>query len=209
MGNKERRRLHLRNILFLPGAAGAPEFWHGVGERLPSTWNKLYLEWPGLGDQPHDPDVGGFADLVAIAEGKINNQTVLVAQSMGGIVAIRLALKHPKLVTHLVLTATSGGIDTAILGATDWRENYLKSFPGSARWIIDSRPDHIDHLPAIEIPTLLLWGDSDPISPLSIGNRLKELLPNSRLVVIPGGTHSFAVDHAEEVSVLIQEHLKI
>ena len=117
-------------------------------------------------------------------------------------------MKHPELINHMVLTATSGGLDTVALGAADWRQGYLKNFPASARWIVDSRPDHTAEIPTIRVPTLLIWGDSDPISPLAVGHRLKELLPNSRLAVIPGGTHSLAVDHAEEVALLIQEHLK-
>jgi pimeloyl-ACP methyl ester carboxylesterase len=60
---------------------------------LPATWNETYLSWPGLGSEPHDPQINGFDDLVALAEKEICGPTVLVAQSMGGIVAVRLALR--------------------------------------------------------------------------------------------------------------------
>ena len=119
-----------QNILFLPGAAGAPEFWHGVGERLPAAWNKTYLAWPGLGNQAHRRDVNGLADLVALAESAMNGPTVLVAQSMGGVVAIRLALRHPERITRLVLTATSGGLDMAALGGGGLAPKLLGEFPG-------------------------------------------------------------------------------
>ncbi len=42
---------------------------------------------------------------------------------------------------------------------------------------------------ATEIPTLLVWGDRDPIIPLSHGERTHEALPDSRLVVFPGAGH--------------------
>ena len=57
-------------VLFLPGVLGAPEFWHPVGERLPRAWEKVYFGWPGLGDQPPDPAVRGFDDLVALVAGR-------------------------------------------------------------------------------------------------------------------------------------------
>ena len=59
----------------------------------------------------------------------------LVAQSMGGVIAARIALAQPNLVRRLVLCVTSGGVDMAGLGAADWRADYRKSFPNAAAWI--------------------------------------------------------------------------
>ncbi len=42
---------------------------------------------------------------------QINEESVIVAQSMGGIFAVAVALKKPHLVKGLVLIATSGGIN--------------------------------------------------------------------------------------------------
>jgi pimeloyl-ACP methyl ester carboxylesterase len=54
---------------------------------------------------------------------------------------------------------------------------------------------------------LLLWGDNDPLSPIAVGEHLASLLPHATLRVVVGGTHSLAVDHAEEVANHISEHL--
>jgi pimeloyl-ACP methyl ester carboxylesterase len=126
---------------------------------------------------------------------------------MGGVVAVRAALKHPDTVQRLVLVATSGGVDVARLGGSDWRESYEAEHPAAARWITRERPDHTDEIPSITAPTLLLWGDNDAISPVGVGEHLASLLPNVRLRVIAGGTHSLAVDRAGEVAAQIRAHL--
>lgn len=121
-----------RTLVFLPGAAGAAEFWRPVASRLPDRWRKTLLSWPGAGDQPHDPDVQGFEDLIASVSRDLHGPSDLIAQSMGGIIAIGIALRHPEHVRRLVLTATSGGIDVAELGASDWREEYGAECPNAA-----------------------------------------------------------------------------
>src|SRR5476649_724560 len=119
----------MRKVLFLPGAGGSPDFWKPVGSRLPAEWSKHYFGWPGLGRQPHDPAIKGIDDLVRLVAAEMNGPVDLVAQSMGGAIAARLALAQPALVRRLVLTVTSAGVNMASLGAADWRPDYRKSFP--------------------------------------------------------------------------------
>ena len=52
------------------------------------------------------------------------------------------------------------------------------------------RPDVVTSAgPVIDSPTLLIWGDRDLISPVSVGEHLDSLLPDSHLVVLPGAAH--------------------
>ncbi|HYM31769.1 MAG TPA: alpha/beta hydrolase [Candidatus Cybelea sp.] len=197
----------VRRVVFLPGASGDPGFWRAAGDRLPASWRKTYLAWPGLGHQSHDPTVMGMDDLVALAETAIGDSSAIVAQSMGGIVAVRLALKSPEAVTHLVLAATSGGIDMSRFGASDWRAEYRREYPAASSWILDSRPDHTADLKRLRQPVLLLWGDNDPISPVAVGQYLATLLPRAALHVVAGGDHGLAQNRAADVAPLIEKHL--
>jgi pimeloyl-ACP methyl ester carboxylesterase len=196
------------HIVFLPGAGGAAEFWHPLGALLPSDWKKTYLSWPGLGNQPHDPAVTGFEDLVRLATEKISGPTVVVAQSMGGIVGVRLALKLPEKITHLVLVATSGGIGVSSLGGEDWRHSYLSNFPNSQRWITTEKPDHSADVTSITCPTLLIWGDSDPISPPLVGERLSSLIKGSKLRIIADGNHDLGRERSHEIAPIIIDQIK-
>jgi pimeloyl-ACP methyl ester carboxylesterase len=197
----------MTKILFLPGAGASPDFWKPVGSCLPAHWPKEYLGWPGLGQQPHDPAIKGIDDLVAMVVSRMDEPVDLVAQSMGGVIAARIALAHPGLVRRLVLTVTSGGVDMAGLGASDWHGDYRRSFPDAAAWI--TAPGTAPNLPVerIAAPTLLIWGDSDPVSPVAVGQHLEQRLPNARLHVVPAGNHDLAKTHAAEVASLIERHL--
>jgi pimeloyl-ACP methyl ester carboxylesterase len=193
-------------VFFLPGAGGSPDFWKPVGAKLPAAWSKHYFGWPGLGHQPHDPAVRGIDDLVRLVVDRMDGPVDLVAQSMGGVVATRVALVHPERVRRLVLVVTSGGIDVAALGAADWRPAYRESFPKAAEWIMRDRPTDVP-VERIATPTLLIWGDADPISPVAVGRHLEKRMPNARLHVIAGGDHDLATEHADLVAPLIEEHL--
>lgn len=196
------------HLLFLPGAGGAASFWHPLGALLPASWSKRYLSWPGLGHEPHDPAIQSLDEAVAHAASRLESPSVVVAQSMGGVVALRLALAHPDRISHLVLTATSGGIDVASLGASDWRGPYRAEYPEAADWLLTDRTELTAELHRVAIPTLLLWGDADPISPVEVGHRLAELLPRARLRVLAGGDHMFARDRAAEIAPWVMEHLR-
>ncbi len=165
------------------------------------------LNWPGAGAQPHDPRVRSFEDLIALTGAACEDGCDLVAQSMGGIIAVGVGLHEPRKVRRLVLVATSGGIDMTGLGAAEWREQYRTEFPDAAPWISEQRPDYGAALSRLRIPTLLIWGDSDPISPVAVGERLERTLPSASLRVLPGGTHDLAREQPDEVAALIVEHL--
>ena len=118
-----------RNVLFLPGAAGAGAFWNPVIGQLPPDWRKQAVDLPGLGSVPARPEVRSYDDLVAYVAPLIVDPTALVAQSMGAYVALQLALRCPGVLTHLVLVAATGGVDVASHGAVDWRGDYASAFP--------------------------------------------------------------------------------
>lgn len=197
----------MAKILFLPGAGGSPDFWKPAGDRLPAAWAKHYFGWPGLGDQPHDLAIEGLDDLEQLVMAQIDGPVDLVAQSMGGVIAARIALARPALVRRLVLCVTSGGVDMAGLGASDWRPDYRKSFPNAAEWITSMAASPGLPVERIVAPTLLIWGDADAISPVAVGRHLEARLPRARLEVVAGGDHDLAGTHADFVAGLIARHL--
>lgn len=149
----------------------------------------------------------GFDDLLTLVLEPLDRPCALIAQSMGGVLALRAALARPRWVTHLVLAATSGGLPMAELGAADWRAGFRTSLSHLPDWFATETTDLSEHLQEVAAPTLLLWGDADPFSPVAAGERLAMLLPDARLHVINGGDHDLGLHHAGRLAPLIDAHL--
>ena len=195
----------MTKTLYLPGAGGSAAFWKSVADRIGP--DSVMLAWPGLGNEPADRAVTGIDDLVAMVLDHLSEPVNIVAQSMGGLVAIKAVLAAPTKVKRLVLAVTSAGVNVDDLGGSDWRADYYAAYPHAAEWVGNTREDLSPQLAGIEVPTLLLWGDSDAISPVAVGERLQRLLPNARLQIIEGGDHDLAQTHADLVAEVIERHL--
>jgi pimeloyl-ACP methyl ester carboxylesterase len=67
--------------------------------------------------------------------------------------------------------------------ATIMSDFHPAGFRLMARSLADS--DTRDVLRAVRAPTLLVWGEEDVRSPVSVGRAMESLIPGARLVVIP------------------------
>lgn len=94
------------------------------------------------------------------------------------------------------------------LGATDWRPALRSGSPDVPRRFDEYRGDLSSRIAALETPTLLLRGDSDPISMIGVDARLASLLRNASLCVLSGGGHDVARTHSDKIAPLVDEHLK-
>ncbi len=65
---------------------------------------------------------------------------------------------------------------------------------------IIARADSLALLPSIAVPTLVLVGDSDVLTPPSRARELAEAIPNARLVVIPESGHASTLEQPEAVN---------
>jgi poly(3-hydroxyoctanoate) depolymerase len=197
------------SLVFLPGAGGRAEFWRPVAERLGDLGPCVRFAWPGFGDEPADPTIvsldGLFRWLIARLPGGPSH---VIAQSMGGVLVARLAIEHPERVASLVLCATSGGVDVAALGGADWRAAFRAELPHVPTWFESDRTDLSNRLPEIQAPTLVLGGDSDPISPRAVATLVCRLIPNARSQVLRNAGHDFANRQPDQVAAAIRAHLR-
>lgn len=196
-------------ILFLPGASGNTHFWRPAADFLRTPLPTQQLGWPGFGDVPRNTTINSLQDLAGLALEQIDRPTALVAQSMGGVVAVQVALQRPELISHLVLSVTSGGLDVSALGGEDWRDEFAADFPTLPRWFLDDRTDLSARLHELRMPVMLVWGGRDRIIPLRVGQRLAELIPGARLEVFAEAGHDLGFTHAQAVARLIDQHLSV
>ena len=67
--------------------------------------------------------------------------------------------------------------------------------------------DQRDLLPRIAVPTLLIWGEQDVRSPLSVAHQFEQAIPNAQLVVIPGAGHVSNLEQPEGFNRALHEFL--
>lgn len=181
-----------------------------MASRLAPEIDSVVLGWPGFGDVPRDDSIANLSDLAGYVIARTDGPCDLVAQSMGGVVAMSLALQRPELVRRIVLTGTSGGIDVSQFGAEDWRSGSLTTdingTESTPSWFIDDHTDLADDIPLITAPALLIWGANDGISPPAAGEYLASLLKDARFEIVPGAhDHPFA--NPEATAALVEAFL--
>lgn len=76
--------------------------------------------------------------------------------------------------------------------AADVRPESMK-----AQLTVMAEADQRDLLPGIEVPTLLVWGEQDARSPLSVAHQFERAIPDTTLVVIPDAGHVSNLEQPE------------
>ena len=102
-------------ILFLHGFLGSSSDWLPVAHRLRAAWHCVLVDLPGHGraqfpEQPELYTLPGAAQ--AVLDG-VQQPVHLVGYSMGGRLALQLALQHPERFLSLTLISASPGLPTA------------------------------------------------------------------------------------------------
>jgi pimeloyl-ACP methyl ester carboxylesterase len=71
--------------------------------------------------------------------------------------------------------------------------------------LVMAEADQRDLLPRIRVPTLLVWGELDARSPLSVARQFEDAVPDAKLVVIPGAGHVSNLERPEPFDDAVRE----
>lgn len=193
-----------------------------------------FLHFPGLSSDLDD--VWNLTDYVTWAAGQISTPGILIGHSFGGQVATRLASTHPDKVKALVLIDSAGIRDNTVklrikralfmaaakvgrvvLPFSVFR-NLLYKAAGerdynSASPILKQTMAAVIHeeviadLPKIVVPTLIIWGGQDRVTPVKMAGTFANGITGSVLKVIPTARHSPQFTHTIETLALITTFL--
>jgi pimeloyl-ACP methyl ester carboxylesterase len=97
-------------IILLHGLFGSSANWGTVARHLGQKYRVLVPDLRNHGQSPHDPDCGYeamVADVLHLLDVEAFNEATLVGHSMGGKVAMHLALNHPQRVSGLAVVDMS------------------------------------------------------------------------------------------------------
>jgi pimeloyl-ACP methyl ester carboxylesterase len=71
--------------------------------------------------------------------------------------------------------------------------------------LVMAEADERDLLPHIAVPTLLIWGELDVRSPLTVARQFEEAVPDTKLVVIPGCGHVSNLERPEQFNEAVRD----
>lgn len=187
----------------------------GLTANLDEVWNlDNYIQWLGkIVDKQKDKIIlighsnGGRIALAYanLYPGKVEK---LILIDSAGIYHNELLLKMKRLVLRgiakLGKKLTSSGILKNLLYKLA-RESDYKDLDENVKKTMTNliSADLKPILPQIKIPTLIIWGAGDTVTPLSDGELMNSLIKNSKLEIIIGAKHSPMFTNPDQVAEII------
>lgn len=185
---------------------------------------------PGYGESGKPPPTLGLRELAGALHAWMRAvglpRAALVGNSFGCQVIAEFAARYPHAVDRIVLQGPTVDAARRRLPVQVWRAlrngrrepssvarigriDYAKAGLGRAlatmRVAIEDRIE--DKLPWIAAPALVVRGSRDPVVPQAWAEEVARLLPNGRLLVLPGGTHTLNYTEPGRLAAVIRGFL--
>jgi pimeloyl-ACP methyl ester carboxylesterase len=221
---------HGNPLLLIHGLAGSTKWWSRNVDGL-SRGNSLYLlDLPGFGSMRKHAkhfSIATSANWVGRVLSGLNlHRAAIVGHSMGSLIAALFAAHHPDRVSRLVLAAPA----IALPQTSVWpfvvplmtQAFYVHpaflptlvrdaAFAGPVALMRAAREllliDTKSELSRIESPSLLLFGERDPLVPASLAQTLASQIRNSEFRVLSGAGHILMYDRAELFNTAVLDFL--
>jgi len=178
------------------------------------------------------------ADVVGFLDGVGLDRAILVGHSMGGAIAQTVALRYPERVAGLVLVGTGARLRVSPLLLDGILQNFQGVLELMADWAwgpgtpservergrrmmarVDpqvlwgdfaacDRFDIRDQVGQIGVPTLIITGSEDRMTPPKFARWLEEQIPQARLVLVEGAGHMVMLEKPEGIAALVREWLE-
>lgn len=186
---------------------------------------------------PGQDTIGAYADWLQGFLGAGPVRPVLLGHSMGGAIALTVGLRRPELLRGLILLGTGARLRVmpAVLEglAKDFAATVKMIVPFSygpgadprlaaqgieqmaatapavllGDFTACDRFDLMERLGDIRLPTLVLVGDQDQMTPVKYGQHLAQAIPGARMQVIPGAGHMLYLEQPRLVNQAIAEFM--
>ena len=195
-------------LVLIGGLANDVSEWEWMVNWCAQTHRVLAFDNRGAGrtDKPDAPySIPMMADDTdALMEAVGMSHATVLGVSMGGRIALELALEHPDRVARLILVSTTASARPetstsrmellSMLSSRLFRGKYPQPRHAFARQRQASRTyDCVDRLGEIHVPTTILHGRKDKIAPLREATAMRRGIPGSQLVTFSGGHLFFLV----------------
>lgn len=224
------------------GACESSSFWKVQVEELQRHNHLILLDLPGHGQSAKpsvEVSIPMYAEIVREAiHGLEVESLVLGGHSMGGAIAMTLALEEPRLIGGLILANTGAklgvlpeiltGLETDFtetirsavapreLGNThadqllEWISNEMvltEPSVGFEDFLACNQFDLRARIKEIRVPSLIISGDQDWLTPVKWAAHLNDNIADSELAVIQGTGHLTMLERPEAFNQVVSEFL--
>jgi pimeloyl-ACP methyl ester carboxylesterase len=202
-----------------------------------SGFEPVFLRIPGLtGESDQVWDIQKYSDWLGKELEKINGKVVLLGHSNGGRIAAFFAAMHPEKIQQLILIDAAGiyhkelslQIKRFVFNAISkigkkltnsealknllyylaGERDYQKAPPNMKLSMVSlTHHDLTPFLQKINVPTIIIWGEKDKITPISDAVLMNKLIKKSKLETITDARHSPFFTHPSEVVRIIKHDL--
>ena len=161
--------------------------------------------------------------LVLVSSGGLGPEASLLlrAATLPGAELVIPAISHPRAVSAIsTVSRLAGRIGGDRLAMSDETLRTLRelqdaetriAFLATLRSVVDASGQRVSALPKLaaaeHLPTLLIWGDRDPIIPVQHARDAAERIPRSRLVIFRGAGHEPHIYDPERFAELLHAHV--
>jgi pimeloyl-ACP methyl ester carboxylesterase len=224
-------------LLFVHGAGGDHTIWGEQLRELAPNFSVAALDLNGHGRSPAREGEGFQTyteDVLAVLEA-LAMPTVVVGHSMGGAIALMVALQRPKNLVGLGLVGTGAKLrvhpqilelcqtdfERAIDFIVQWafaeqsppelRERACAQMRrnGAQALLRDFSScntfDVMARLSEIALPTLILCGRDDKLTPVKYSEYLQQNIPTAQLKIIEGAGHMVMLEQPKAVTQALRE----
>jgi pimeloyl-ACP methyl ester carboxylesterase len=226
-----------KTIVVLHGWGRTLDEWINFANTMSSEYKVVLIDLPAFGSSPPFPKNADLDDYIQVLGVFLNGVDVkkctLIGHSFGGKLGIVLASKY-KYIEKLILVAPSGVehrysitnikyIFFKLLKPLQFlfpkkiRDNIIQKIssedyndlPDTMQQTFKnvSFQDVSSYARKIKIPTLIVWGENDPVLPLKISKILKRMMVNSRIRVVWGAKHDPHLEKPSTFDQIIAEFL--
>ncbi|MEX0761707.1 MAG: alpha/beta hydrolase [Dehalococcoidia bacterium] len=217
-------------VVMVHGIGIASSYFVPLAERLAPRYRVYAIDLPGFGQTAKPGRPLNFVELSDALDDWMKASSIesaaVIGNSVGCQIAVNLAVRHPGRVRRMVLVGPTVDPEgrTILSQLTRWGVDLPREDPGQLpmtlrdywragpRRIVAtfkfSLEDRIEEkLPRVSAPTMVVRGARDPIVPQQWAEEAVRLLPNGRLIVIPGAPHALNFAAPLEVSRVIRPFL--
>jgi 2-hydroxy-6-oxonona-2,4-dienedioate hydrolase len=218
-------------IILVHGLAVSSRYMEPLAEELAKTYTVYAPDLPGFGkstDPKNTLTIQQLTDILMQLMKKLGiKKAVLLGNSFGCQIVVDFAVRYPKMLTHAILAGpTMDEKDRTFLQQTmrlfaDLPREPISYIPVILRESIDvglhrilkntdySLEDPVEKkLPKINVPTLVIRGEKDPIVPQRWTDTVAKSIPHAKSVTIPKAGHVINYNSPKKFSEHIALFLK-